>query len=286
MEPAIHFSDNPDLVNYPLKEIVMKQLTTILNFILVCVLVCILVVLALPERTAGATGYMPAVESCDPSRSVNVSGAAVVNVTPDRALIQLGVQSNGTTPSEVKFLNPQAIKKVIDALKSLGIDAKDIRTDHYIVRPLYDNYDSLFIKGYRIDNLVAVTLRDVNQISELIVVALEAGANEVVDVELYTSELRKYRDQARDMAMQAASEKAQALADTAGVDTGCVLTINENTWSYYNGWWSREQQNLWVQTAVQNIIPTAGQMGSSQDGPVSLGQISIRAEVNASFGLE
>ena len=289
MEPTIHFSDNPELDNLiqlPLQEAVMKQLSTTLNFILVCVLVCILIVLALPDRTVGATEYIQSVNSCDSNRSVNVSGTAVVNVTPDRALIQLGVQSNGTTPSEVKYLNTQAIEKVIDAIKSLGIDAKDIRTDHYIVRPLYDSYDSLYIKGYRIDNLVAVTLRDVNQISELIVVALEAGANEVVDVELYPSELRKYRDQARDMAMQAASEKAQALADTAGVDIGCVLTIHENTWSYYNGWWSREQQNLWVQNAVQNINPTAGQVGSSQDGPVSLGQISIRAEVNASFGLE
>jgi uncharacterized protein YggE len=264
----------------------MKQLSTSLNFILICVLVCILVVLALPERTAGATEYEPAINSCDSSRSVNVSGTAVVNVTPDRALIQLGVQSNGTTPSEVKYLNTQAIEDVIEAIKSLGIAAKDIRTDHYIVRPLYDNYNSLYIKGYRIDNLVAVTLRDVDKISELIVVALEAGANEVVDVELYTSELRKYRDQAREMAMQAASEKAQALADTAGVDTGCVLTINENTWSYYNGWWSRQQQNLWVQNAVQNINPTAGSAESSQEGPVSLGQISIRAEVNASFGLQ
>jgi uncharacterized protein YggE len=210
----------------------------------------------------------------------------VVNVTPDRALIQLGVQSNGSTPSEVKFFNTHTIEDVIDRIKSLGVAARDIRTDRYIVRPVYDNYNSLQIQGYRIDNLVAVTLRDVDKVSDVIVAALEAGANQVVDVELYTSELRKYRDQARDMAMQAASEKAQALANTAGVDTGCVLTINENTWSYYNGWWSRDQQNLWVQNAVQNVNPIAGSGGQPQDGPVSLGQISIRAEVNASFALQ
>jgi uncharacterized protein YggE len=285
----MHFSVYPEQlnpINLPLQEVVMKQLSTLLNFVLVCVLVCILVLLGLPDRTVKATEVTAVTDSCDASRAVHVSGTAVVNVTPDRALIQLGVQSNGTTPSEVKFLNTQAIEDVIDTIKSLGIDAKDIRTDHYIVRPIYENYNSLFIKGYRIDNLVAVTLRDVDKISDVIVAALEAGANEVVDVELYTSELRKYRDQARDMAMQAASEKAQALANTAGVDTGCVLTINENTWSYYNGWWSREQQNLWVQNAVQNINPSAGSAGSSQEGPVSLGQISIRAEVNASFGLQ
>ena len=264
----------------------MKQFSTFLNFVLVCTLVCILVMLGLPDRTARATTYPAAADSCDSSRTVHVSGTAVVNVTPDRALIQLGVQSNGATPSEVRFLNTLAIEEVIDTIKSFGVAAKDIRTDRYIVRPIYENYNSLHIKGYRIDNLVAVTLRDVDKVSDVIVGALEAGANEVVDVELYTSELRKYRDQAREMAMQAASEKAQALANTAGVDTGCVLTINENTWSYYNGWWSRDQQNLWVQNAVQNINPAGSSGSQPQDGPVSLGQISIRAEVNATFGLK
>ena len=134
--------------------------------------------------------------------------------------------------------------------------------------------------------MVAVTLRDVDMVSDVIVAALEAGANEVIDVELYTSELRQYRDQAREMAMQAAGEKAKALANTAGADTGCVLTIQENTWSYYNGWWSRDNQNLWVQNAVQNVDPSGGYGSQPQDGPVSLGQISVRAEVNATFSLE
>jgi len=264
----------------------MKQLSTILNSILVCVLVGILITLVLPNRDAQATVSMATDDNCDSSRAIHVSGTAVVNVTPDRALIQLGVQSNGATPSEVKFFNTNTIEDVIDRIKSFGIAAKDISTDRYIVHPIYENYNSLYIKGYRIDNVVAVTLRDVDQVSDVIVAALEAGANEVIDVELYTSELRKYRDQAREMAMQAAGEKAQALAKTAGASTGCVLTINENTWSYYNGWWSRDQQNLWVQNAVQNVNPTGPSGDRPQDGPVSLGQISIRAEVNASFSLK
>jgi uncharacterized protein YggE len=264
----------------------MKQFSTLLNVVLVCMLALILVILGWPDQTARATQPQAVPETCDPNRTIHVSGAAVVNVSPDRALIQLGVQSNGTTPSEVKYLNTLAIEDVIDTIKSLGIASKDIRTDRYVVRPVYENHNSLHIKGYRIDNVVAVTLRDVNKVSDVIVWALEAGANEVIDVQLYTSELRKYRDQAREMAMQAAGEKAQGLANTAGAQTGCVLTIHENTWSYYNGWWSRDQQNLWVQNAVQNVNPTGVSGLQFQDGPVSLGQISIRAEVNATFSLE
>jgi uncharacterized protein YggE len=264
----------------------MKKISTIINIMLVCALILTLIALGLPNHTARATPSSASSDTCDASRTVHVSGTAVVNVTPDRALIQLGVQSNGTTPSAVKEINTAAIESVIRTLKYREVEAKDISTDRYIVQPIYENYNSLHIKGYRIDNVVAVTLRDVDKVSDVIVAALEAGANEVIDVELYTSELRKYRDQAREMAMQAAGEKAQALAKTAGADAGCVLTINENTWSYYNGWWSRDNQNLWAQNVVQNVNPNSGSGSQQQDGPVSLGQISVRAEVNATFSLE
>lgn len=43
--------------------------------------------------------------------------------------------------------------------------------------------------------------------------------------------------------MKAAREKASALASAAGAEAGCVLNINENSWSYYNGWWYGRSQN-------------------------------------------
>lgn len=267
----------------------MKQLSSTLNLVLAGTIVFILLTFGLPDTGARAMQPLQIIKeptACDSSRTVNVSGTAIVNVPPDRALIQLGVESNGITPSAVEAANAIAIQRVIKALQSLGIASKDIVTDRYIVNPVYESYDSLYIKGYRIDNVVAVTLRDVDVISQVVVKALESGANQVVNVELYTSELRKYRDQAREMAMKAASEKAQALAQAAGTDTGCVLNINENTWSYYNGWWSRSNRDLWTQNVVQNVTPNGAGAYSNEDGPVSLGQISVRAEVGATFELK
>jgi uncharacterized protein YggE len=135
-------------------------------------------------------------------------------------------------------------------------------------------------------------MREVDKTSNAITAAFQAGANQVVDVEFYTSELRKYRDQAREMAMKAASEKANALAQAAGASTDCVLNINENSWSYFNSrnWWSGGQnQNLWTQNAVQNVqpaTPSSSETPSSDDSPVSAGQISVRAEVSVSFALK
>jgi len=272
----------------------MKHISTLINTILAVLMILILLTTGLPNFSAYAASPTPqpaeALEdACNSNRTVQVSGTAVVNVLPDRALVHLGVQSNGKTPKEVQAKNAATINKVIKAVKAIGVDAKDISTDQYVIEPLYEDYDSLFIKGYRIHNVISITLREVDKTSNMIAAAFEEGANQVVNVEFYTSELRKYRDQAREMAMKAASEKASALAQSAGANADCVLSISENSSSYFNGWnwwYGGGNQNLWTQNAVQNIAPTHNEPAAGEDQPVSMGQISIRAEVSATFGLK
>ena len=243
-----------------------------------------------PKSMAVVQAQAPAPEgtACNTARSIQVSGAAVVNVTPDRALIQLGVQSNGSTPDATQLANVQEIQKVIAAVRSLGVDAKDIATDYYIVYPVYDDYNSLVIKGYRIDNTVSITLRDVNLAVDVILAALRVGANEVQDVDFYTSELRKYRDQARAMAMQAATEKANALAGTAGAQTGCLINVSENTsYQYYGSWRGGRATAIWAQNTIQNVAaPAQSESALGEDSPITLGQIAVRAEVSASYSVQ
>jgi uncharacterized protein YggE len=288
----------------------MKHISTIVNTILAVVMILILLSTGLPNfnvraaeqgdpaptTTVTAEPTQEPENACDPNRSIHVSGTAVVNVVPDRSLIQLGVQSNGRTPKEVQARNAAMSSRVIKAVKGLGVEARDISTDRYIIQPLYEDWDSLRIKGYRIFNVISVTLRDVDKTSEVIAMAFQEGANQVVNVEFYTSDLRKYRDQAREMAIIAAREKASALAQGGGTDIGCVLNISENSWSYFNGWrgWGwwyggGNNRNLWTQNVSQNAAPSGGSGGETAptgDSPVSAGQISIRAEVNATFALK
>jgi len=274
----------------------MKYVPTLLNIALCGVLALILASTGLPgiaARAADAATATPTTQttgvqaSCDASRTIQVSGTASVKIVPDRALVHLGVQSNATSVRAVQSANNAAIEGVIRALKAAGVDAKDIATDRYIVYPTYENYSDTRINGYRINNTVAVTLRDVSKTAAVIAAALEAGANQVANVEFYTSELRKYRDQARDLAVRAANEKARDLAQAAGAETGCVTRISENTWSYYSSGWYGRDQNLWTQNAVQNVAPASGSAPPQDDsGPVSLGQISVQASVEMTLALK
>lgn len=268
----------------------MKNQSTFINTVLVCAVIIMAVISLQPIRSASAAGNHPSTSgnhsSCGTGRSIAVSGTAVVNVSPDRVLIQLGVQSNGRTPQLVEAANSATTYRVIKAVKKIGVEEKDIVTDHYLIDPLYHDYDSLTIEGYRIHNMIAITLRDISAANEVIIAALNAGANQVVNVEFYLSDLRKYRDQARELAMKAAGEKASDLAEAAGAQAGCVLNISENTWSYFSGGWWGRNNNLWTQNTVQNIPTANGQGNDSDFGPVNLGLISVRAEVSASYALE
>ncbi len=269
----------------------MNKTSNLLTLALVALLALLVLDSRQPRAAVSAAHDSPSTlaqenNSCDPARSVEVAGAAVVYVTPDRALIQLGVQSNGTSPDAVHKDNMQKIQRVIRAVQGLGVDAKDIATDYYLVYPIYDDYSDLKIKGYRIDNTVSITLRDVNLADDTLLVALKAGANEVQDVQFYTSELRKHRDQARALAIKAAGEKARDLASAAGAQAGCVLTISENTWTqYYGSWRGGRETALWAQNVIQNNA--SGQPAlSSDDSPITLGQIAVRAEVSARYSIQ
>jgi len=279
----------------------MKQISTILNLLLACVLVWLAYTIGQPALTAGAVqpsaGPAPSIvedetgpdpeSTCSTGRSIQVSGTAVVNVIPDRALVQLGIQSNGRTPQRVEAENSATINRIIRALKRVGVAEKDIVTERYVIQPVYSDYSSLVIEGYRINNVAAITLRDIQLVNEVVIASLDAGANQVLNVEFYLSDLRKYRDQARQLAMEAAQEKAQDLAAAAGSEAGCVLNINENTWSYYHGGWYGQSRDLWTQNVAQNATPAGGGSGVLDgEGPLNLGQISVRAEVSASFSLK
>lgn len=65
-----------------------------------------------------------------------------------------------------------------------------------------------------------------------------------------------------------------------------MLVIRENSWSYFNSGWYARNQNLWAQSVVQNASPGSGGAAASDDTPVSLGQISVRAEVSVTYSLK
>ena len=206
---------------------------------------------------------------------ITVSGDAEIKVAPDEANLSLGVETRDKDLKIAKAQNDGAIKRVLGFATSYGIDARDIQTDYISIRPYYKS-ESRVLDYYVVEKKIAIRLRDVSRFDGLLSGAIDAGANQVDSIQFHTTELRKYRDQARAMAVRAAQEKAIAMAKELGQNIGKAHAISED---YYNSYY-RYQPN--AQNAVQNMDGSA----PADNGSIAVGQITVSARVTISFELE
>jgi hypothetical protein len=258
----------------------MRHRMSILAFALAALLITVTIA-AIP---AAAQTTAPQ-DHADP-RLVTVTGEAVVKVVPDEVILTLGVESSDKQLRPAKSLNDERVKTVIAAAQKLGIPAKDIQTDHISIEPRYrDSYEQRDFVGYFVRQTIGITLKDVSQFENLLTDVLDAGANYVHGIQFRTSELRKYKDEARALAIQAAREKAMALAEELDQRVGQPYSIREDQegwWSGYNSWWG-SPGGLGM---TQNVVQNASNAGAEMEGALAPGQLSVNARVTVSFELE
>ena len=220
----------------------------------------------------------------DDVRLVTVTGDADVRVAPDEVLVTLGVETWNMDLQAARNDNDQRAAKVLALARGLGVKPEHIQTEHISVEPRYhDDYEKRGFRGFFVRKTIVVTLKDVTQFENLLTGAFGAGATHLHGVQFRTTELRKYRDQARALAVNAAREKAEALAGELGQKVGQPQSIHEdqNTWwSWYGSWWGA-QWGIGAQNVVQSI--DGGTM--LPDGSFAPGQIAVNARVTVSFEL-
>ncbi len=249
------------------------------SIILLAVIACLLVWNGMEPRPAiiAATS-----SNTTAAGSISVSGSSAIRVQPDRVVVIFGVETFARTPSASQAQNARLSEEVLDAIRAYDIAAHDIATAHFNLQPEYDDgYHRRKIVGYWTLNTIAVTLRDVQKLEPVMIAALEAGATSVDGVEFSVTNLRQLRDEARELAVRAALEKASAMAAAAGVRLGDVTGVSEDAWHYgYLGSWRGDRQ--W--TNYQNVVQDLASEGAItlDDGSISLGQIVVRAQVSLS----
>jgi uncharacterized protein YggE len=222
------------------------------------------------------------------TRSISVTGQAEVRVTPSTVNVVLGVETRDKALDAAKSDNDRRIQAVLQSIRSQGVDAKDIQTDYINVEPRYDEMNTgTVLRHYIVRKSIAVTLKDVSRFEQVLSGALQTGATHVIGVQFLTSELRKYRDEARARAIQAAREKAIALAGELNARVGKVVTIHEygggGPWHPYNSAWGGR---FGGQGMNQVSVQAGGNSGELLGDAIALGLIGISASVNVSFELE
>ncbi len=215
--------------------------------------------------------------------AIAVTGDAEIKVVPDQVVLSLGVESRDAGLAVAKGKNDVAVKKVLAVFRQFAIDPSDVQTDFISVDIRYETSAPAIVSHYVVEKTIALTLKNVARFEEELSAALEAGANHIYDVEFKTTELRKYRDQARALAGKAAIEKANDLAAAAGLKVvGKPAGIS--SYSYGGGSWYGRYRGWHSSTQPQNVYQSGG-AGASQ-GTISLGKISVTATVSMNFHIE
>ena len=234
---------------------------------------------------------------------ISVSGSGEVKVAPDLVALNVGVETRNENLETAKRNNDERVAGALEFLKHNGVQDKYVQTDYITIEPVYpgntgviDPRTGLPIVGYNqngtntipvfyvVRKTIGITLTNVSSFDMVLSGLITNGVNFVQGIEFRTSELRKYKDQARAMAIKAAKEKAEAMASALGVKVGKPYNISVNDW----GGWSSWSRGSWGYggggaNAYQNVSQNIAGGPDESEATLAVGQISISATVNVSF---
>ena len=169
---------------------------------------------------------MPAVAQQPPQ--IVTSGQGESKIAPDRARIEIGVQTRALTAAAAGADNARKQQAVLDALKKLGFTSDQLSTVNYNLYPemQYDKEGrSARVVGYTAMNTVRVEVRDLTLVGKAIDGSLNAGANTISSLTFYASNTDDARRAALALAVTRARADADAVAKAAGGSVGNLLEL-------------------------------------------------------------
>lgn len=163
----------------------------------------------------------------DPSPSIYATAQQEAKVTPDRATINISVQTKEATAAAAASANAKKQTTVINALRSSGLTNEQISTSNYSVQPeyKYEQNQEPKLTGYMVTNTVTAEIRDVNTVGKVIDATLGAGANMISSLDFYSSNTDAARRTALSLAIAKAKADAEAAATAAGGTLGGLLEL-------------------------------------------------------------
>ena len=211
------------------------------------------------------------------SRSIHVTGSGSVTGEPDIATIYLGVSVEKESVEEAREAAASAMTAVIDALKTNDIAENDIQTENFSIYPQYDyTEEGRVLRGYRANNTVNATVRDLESLSDIIDDAIGAGGDIVVvnSIQFMIEDPTPLQAQARVLAVKDAETKAQTLAEASGVSLGKPITITETT------------RTAGPPIAYAESAEFAADDGARSSTPIQTGELTVTINITIVYEIE
>lgn len=214
--------------------------------------------------------YAPGASDQPPEHTIAVVGSGKVTVVPDQGTIRLGVLIERPTAKAARNDAAAAMTKVVDAIRKLGIADKDIATSAISLSPVYDytaTPSTPKIRGYQLQNIVTVTVRDITKLGDVLDNGVAAGATSVEGISFDVADRAAAESKAREAAVKDAKAKAQTLADGVGVRITGVASMSESV-----------STPVWYDKSF-----AAGAVAPNAATPVLTGTTDVTITVSVSF---
>ncbi|MBM3934861.1 MAG: DUF541 domain-containing protein [SAR202 cluster bacterium] len=210
-----------------------------------------------------------------------VTGEGTIKMTPDLALINVGVEAMGLTVTEAREKAATAMTNIINALKANGIAERDIQTQYFNIYPRYEypiviengyQYNKQTLVGYTVNNSALIKVRNVNNAGTIIDEVSKAGGDvtRINGINFTVDDTKPFVKQLREQAVKVAMAKAEHFATLTGVGVGDLIFIAET------GGGSPVMQDTYYKAAMESGAST----------PINVGQLEIRMTVQAAFSIE
>lgn len=215
----------------------------------------------------------------DPVPRILVTGEGSVDIAPDMAVLSLTVTRQAETARAALDANSSAMKEVQAAMKSAGVDQRDLQTSGFSIQPNYfyppqqpsGKREPPEIVGYTVRNSLTVRVRDISSVGLILDKSVSLGVNEGGNITFTNDDPSEAIKKARVKAVQHALDKAKTLAGAAGVKIGQILEISEQSYS----------------PRPMSMARAEVSMGRAADAvPVATGENTYRVTVNVSFAID
>jgi len=209
---------------------------------------------------------------------VTVTGEAEVRAVPDEVVFDVTVRSINRDLKIAKAQTDERLRTLVELARRYKVAPEDMQTDYIGLEPRYrgGNETRTFL-GYSVRKDLVFTLRDMTQAENLLSEVMTSGITSINSINFRTSQLRKYRDQARSLAIRAAREKAVALTAEIGQKIGKAYSIEEEAPAR-----GPASQNSFM----TNASTVSGGDSAETEGTLQPGQIVVNARVTVRFILE
>jgi uncharacterized protein YggE len=158
---------------------------------------------------------------------VAVYGAASVKAMPDNVRVRFKVVRLEQTPSRSFAQASEAVRGTREVLRQHGIPDGAVQRSRLGLKSSFVYGSEPKFLGYQCSASFAVESRNLDDVQQLLIDLVAAGANEIEGVDFDVSGKADLRAEARRQAVAAARGKAELYAEAAGVRLGPVVHIDD-----------------------------------------------------------